>query len=122
MEQITADLPFPPEEADTIAIELMFLAARRAADIGEWEAAQGMLEAAGEVLAAKARRAPDPIGASETAGRYRALVEAVMRRGGEPLRIDLSGDAALVETRDPENLLKEEQRWAFIHGSWARSG
>jgi hypothetical protein len=105
-----------------IAIELIFLAARSAADRGEWAAARAMLDAAGTVLAAKTRRAPDPIRASATAARFRALVEAILRNGREPLQIDLTGDTALVVARNPDTLAKEDQRWNFNHGSWARNG
>ena len=39
-ERITADFLSPPAGAEPITIELIFLAARRAADRGEWEAAR----------------------------------------------------------------------------------
>jgi hypothetical protein len=121
-ERITADFLSPPMRVEPITIELIFLAARAAADRGEWAAARAMLDAAGTVLAAKTRRAPDPIRASATAARFRALVEAILRNGREPLQIDLTGDTALVVARNPDTLAKEDQRWNFNHGSWARNG
>jgi hypothetical protein len=121
-EQITADYLPPPESADATALELMFLAARDAADRGEWALARGLLAAIDEVLNAKARRAPDPAGGNTLAERYRDLAAAVLREGGGPLWADIKGEEALVLSRDPATLEKEEQRWNFIHGNWARSG
>ncbi|MGB7538739.1 MAG: hypothetical protein WBM17_09385 [Anaerolineales bacterium] len=121
-EQITADYSPPPASVDATALELMFLAARDAADRGEWARTRGLLAAIGEVLDAKARRAPDPAGESALAGRYRDLAAAVLREGGEPLWADLNGEEASVLSRDPATLEKEEQHWNFVHGSWARGG
>ena len=89
---------------------------------GEWVLARNLLAAVGLVLDAKARRAPDPAGASALAERYRDLTAAVLGEGGEPLRIEFSGDEAAVLTRNPATLEKERQRWIFVHGNWARSG
>jgi hypothetical protein len=121
-EQITADYLPPPEPADAAALELMFVAAREAADGGEWTLARELLAAIGRVLEAKARRAPDPASESALAERYRDLAAAVFHDGGEPLRIAMQGDEAAVSARDPVTLAKEEQRWIFVHGSWAPGG
>jgi hypothetical protein len=120
-EQITADFLPPPATPDAITLELMFLAARDAADGGDWALARELLAAIGEVLEAKARRVPDPAGESALAQRYRDLAAAVLDEGGEPLRIKMQGEEAAVSARNPATLAKEEQRWIFVHGSWAPS-
>ena len=100
----------------------MFLAARGAADGGEWARARELLSAIGRVLEAKARRAPDPAAGNMLAQRYRDLAAAVLNDGGEPLRADITGDEASVLSRDPATLEKETRLWIFVHGSWERSG
>jgi hypothetical protein len=121
-EQITADYLPPPETADAAALELMFLAARDAAERGEWAPARGLLAEIGQVLEAKARHAPDPAAGNSLAERYRDLAAAVRNEGGEPLRADITGDEAAVLSRNPATLEKETQHWIFVHGSWERSG
>ncbi len=120
-DRITADFLAPPVTADAAALELMFLAARDAANSGQWAPAHELLAGIGQVLDAKARRAPDPAGVSALAGRYRDLAAAILRAGGEPLRIEFAGEQALALTRNPLSLEKEAQQWIFVHGDWARS-
>ena len=121
-EQITADYIPPPETADAAALELMFLAARDAADVGEWARTRELLAAIGYMLEAKARRAPDPAAGNAHAERYRDLAAAVQKEGREPLRADIAGDEVSVLSRNPATLEKETQLWIFVHGSWERSG
>ncbi len=121
-ERMTADYLPPPETAEADALELMFLAARDAADGGERALGRELLAAIGQVLAAKTRRAPDPAGGTKLAQRYRDLAAAVINQGWEPLRADVTGDEASVLLRNPQTLEKETQLWIFVHGSWERGG
>ncbi len=121
-EQITADYLPSPETADAAALELMFLAAHDAAERGEWVPASGLLAAIGQVLEAKARRAPDSAAGNSIAEQYRDLAAAVRNEGGEPLRAGITGDEAAVLSRNPATLEKETQHWIFVHGSWERGG
>jgi hypothetical protein len=121
-EQITADYLPSPATKEMITLELLLLAARQAAWKGDWARAWDLLDAVERTLEAKQRRVPDPVTADPAAETYRALVSAVLRTGREPLRVDLQGDLAVVETRDPKTLAKEEQHWRMIRGSWSRGG
>jgi hypothetical protein len=120
--RITADYLPAPKTSEAIALEAMFLAAWKAAGEGVSERAQETLTAVERVLDAKQRRVPDPMSVSSEAERYRGLSAAILKRGEEPLSIDLEGDRAVAETRDPATLKKETQRWLFEGGRWVREG
>jgi hypothetical protein len=119
---ITADYLSPPEPVEAVALELMFLAARRAADEGERALARETLDAVCLVLDAKARRVPDPIGVSARAANFGRLTAAVLRAGWEPLSIEFLDGGASVLVRDPAALQKEAQRWVSVRGNWALGG
>jgi hypothetical protein len=121
-EQITADYLPSPATAESITLEVMFRAARKAAEDGAWAKAEETLSAVEEVMDARERRTPDPISVSQLSETYHALVNAILRAGDEPLSIELLEDCAVAETRDPGNLQKEVQRWDTANGYWARGG
>ncbi len=121
-ERITADYLPGPATAESIALQVMLIAARKSAGEGGWAAARETLAAVERVLDAKERRVPDPCSVSPLAQRYRLLVSAIRKAGSEPLSIDLTGGQAEAETRDPDTLEKEVQRWDFVNGNWARAG
>jgi hypothetical protein len=119
---ITADYLPGSDGDESIALQLMLLAAQRAAADGEWDRAEETLTAVDRVLDAVERRAPDPCFLSPIAQSFRTLVSAVVRQNGDPLNIEMHEGWATVEFRDPVTLQKGAQEWRFVNGNWVPSG
>jgi len=121
-DRISADYLPSPAATESITLEILFQAARKAAGEGEWSRSREMLEAIGRILEAKQRRVPDPIAVSPLAEKYRRLVTAILRCGFEPLSIAFRGERAVAEIREPTSLEKEVQDWDNGNGGWVRAG